>query len=93
MSQMMFSIYDKKARDYSSPFISKTQQDAIRKVASTLQKGGTLLSQFPEDYELYYVGGFDPDTGLLLPMDRPEIIMRVDNILAAFTSSKEVENG
>lgn len=93
MQKMAFSIYDKKALDYMFPFAAATQQEAIRMVTGTLLKGNTSLSQFPEDYELYHVGGFATDTGLLLPLERPQIIMRVDNILAAYNSSKEVENG
>lgn len=93
MQKMAFSIYDKKALDFGFPFAASTDHEALRMVLGTLLKGNTSLSQFPEDFELYHVGGFATDTGVFLPLERPQIVMRVDNILAAYNSSKEVQNG
>lgn len=93
----LYSVYDKKGDEYSSPFKAHTHGDASRSITSTLMKGGTMLNQFPEDYVLYYVGDFNVTTGLLTPLESPVHVANIAILLANLPQqshrSTEVDNG
>ena len=65
----MFSIYDSKANEYLQPFYAKNYESAKRYLVSSL-KSDSLLVQYPSDYDFYFLGDFDNETGSL----RPELV-------------------
>lgn len=60
-----FSIFDAKSGAFSAPFFAFNAAVAQRNVAAGVREGDSLLSRFPEDYQLYHVGSFDDGTGVL----------------------------
>lgn len=55
-----YSIYDKKAKQFSDPVLCVNDDVAKRMMQQTLSK-----SMFPEDYDLYQIGEFDIDSGFI----------------------------
>lgn len=66
MLQFVYSIYDKKAETYSSPFLQANDASAVRAIQATMRDASTSLAQWPDDYVLYLVGTFDIATGIVL---------------------------
>lgn len=60
----LYTIHDRKGKSCSPPFVASNHLDAARKVKASLNSDSMLL-RFPEDYALYFVGRFDPDSGLV----------------------------
>lgn len=63
----VFSVYDKKSETFSQPMICDSHPDnkpevSIRMFASMF-KNGSMLYDFPEDYDLIYIGTFNDLTG------------------------------
>ena len=61
-----FTIRDSKGEFYSPPFFQKTHGEAERSFKQLVQDQQSQVSKFPEDYDLYYIGEFDDNTGKLI---------------------------
>lgn len=68
----VFSIRDAKAEVYHNPWFAKTHAEAERSFASLVRDGKSQVSQFPEDFDLYYVGDFDDQKGVIHSLDTPQ---------------------
>lgn len=65
MIQQVFSIFDAKAKAFGQPFFAFNGSVAMRTVAAVARDGQSLVSKFPEDYQLYHIGQFNDETALL----------------------------
>lgn len=76
MVQRLYSIRDIKT-DFKIPFAALTDQEASRTFARLINdpKAG-MIHDYYEDYELYFVGMFDSDTGLFEQPDRPSHLVK-----------------
>lgn len=71
-----FSIRDTKGECYSPPFYKVTAGEAERDFRSMAADEKTMISTYPEDFDLFYVGEFDDETGKFVPLDTPSHIMK-----------------
>lgn len=67
-----FSVYDSAARMYLEPFACRTKEEAIRRFRLSVNSEGSGMARFPDDYTLFYIGGFDQESGLFQPVLTPE---------------------
>ena len=64
MITMVFSIYDNKASAFASPFLQANEEMALRGIRTVISsQPEQMMSQYPEDFELYYLGTFDDQSG------------------------------
>ncbi len=68
-----YSIYDKKALAYGTPFYQVNEQVAARTFKDLVQDRQSQVYLHPEDYDLYKVSTFNTRTGLVEPIKK-EII-------------------
>lgn len=61
-----YSIYDRKALQYFSPFYASTDAAATRSFADLANDLNTNIGRHPSDFVLFNVGVFDDNTGELL---------------------------
>lgn len=66
MKIRLYSIRDRLLQAYLSPFAARADVEAVRQLRATMQdpsmaKSGLVTT--PTDYDLYYVGTFDDETG------------------------------
>jgi len=71
-----FSIRDQKAEIYNTPFFQKTHGEAERNFRTLVNDQKSTVSQFPEDFDLYYVGEYDDNLGLFLPQETPQHVIK-----------------
>lgn len=88
MQKKMYSIRDSKAEIYGFPFSQLTHGEAERtfkRLATPAPQGqeSTQISQYPEDYDLYYLGTFDDSTGKVNWLDTPQHMLKANNALSA----------
>jgi len=62
----VFSVYDTKAKLWSTPFFAHSAVVAVRDF-SAAARGNSSIAQFPEDYELWSIGSWDEETGVFTP--------------------------
>ncbi|UDN67797.1 nonstructural protein [robinz microvirus RP_121] len=62
-----YAVRDVKSASYANPFFSPNNQTATRAFAMEVnrQDAQNLLYTNHADFQLYYVGDFNPDTGVL----------------------------
>lgn len=59
----LYSILDKKAGVYSSPFSAMNAEVACRMVCTSMSDPNSNLGKFPDDYQVWCIGEFDDTTG------------------------------
>lgn len=66
----MFSVYDKKAECFSQPFFMKATGLALRGFCDMINSGEkNQYSAHPEDFDLYELGTWDEETGVVEQYD------------------------
>ena len=73
------SVYDDKAKFFSTPFFSQNEEVAIRDFVDILQNKDNPMSSNRNDYSLVSLGTFDADTGVLIAKE-PKTIFNGSNI-------------
>lgn len=82
MKTKMYSIFDQKAAIFHPPLPQRTHGEAERTFASQVMATDSKIGQFPEDYDLYYVGEYDQETGKFEPLDTPHHVVKAVTVLS-----------
>lgn len=61
----VYTVRDSKACACLPPFTMRSDGEAIRAFGDSVNKGGTTLSDHPEDFVLMRVGSFDLVSGVM----------------------------
>lgn len=72
----MYSIRDQKSEVYNLPFFQKTHGEAERSFRTTAMDQKTTICQHPEDFDLYFLGEYDDNTGKFQPNETPQHILK-----------------
>lgn len=78
--QNLYCLYDSAARRYFPPFLSDNNDTAQRYLKSSLTSTDSVIAQHPDDYSLYMVGDFDPDSGQIDVVDQPILVCHASQI-------------
>lgn len=65
MRQLLFSVYDSKAKVYSNPFVAGQKGSALRSFQDVSKDKTHPIGKHPEDYALYQIGEWDDDKGIV----------------------------
>ena len=71
MTQKLFAIRDAKGEIYGPPMVNLTNGEAERHFVMMINDEKSMLSKYPEDFDLYFLGSYDTGTGKLEPLDSP----------------------
>lgn len=85
----MYSIRDAKAEVYNSPFYQKTHGEAERNFRQLIHDEKSMVAKYPEDYDLYYLGEYDDNTGLIKALDTPQHVAKAIQFLVPKNSAQE----
>jgi len=72
----VYSIRDAKAEVYNQPWFAKTHGEAERNFTQLTRDQKSQVSQFPEDYDLYYLGTYDDQTGMVESLGTPQHMIK-----------------
>lgn len=76
----MYSIRDDKAQLFHVPFFNKTHGEAERNFKQLLVDDKSTISKYPEDFDLYYIGEYDDNTGKIETLATPQHIAKAINL-------------
>lgn len=76
MTLKIFSIRDSKGEAFGQPFFQKTHGEAERNFKTLVSDEKSMISKFPEDFDLYYIGEYDDQKGLIKSLDTPQHITK-----------------
>lgn len=71
-----FSIRDAKAQIFHPPWYKTTHGEAERDFRTTVNDSKTTLNQYPEDFDLYYIGEYDDNSGKFQSLDTPQHVLK-----------------
>jgi len=74
MQLKAYSIRDLKSEVFNTPFFQKTHGEAERNFRTLVNDPKSTIASFPEDYDLFYIGDYEDNTGTLLPLQIPHHI-------------------
>lgn len=77
----LFSIYDTKAEKFGFPFQAPSKGAAVRQIAVEMNGQKNVLTQYPQDFELYAVEEFDEKTGKFAGYVKPIFVMNLEDIV------------
>jgi hypothetical protein len=63
----MYSIKDEKAGAWERPFTARTHGEAERIFKDLVNGNDNMIAKYPEDFSLWHIGDFNPDSGEILP--------------------------
>lgn len=76
----IFAMYDKKVSIYRWLHPADNTPDAVRSLQKLLNSQQGLITDYPEDYDLYYLGDLDEVTGKITAVTPPQYIISANNL-------------
>lgn len=78
MNKPIFVVKDRAIDIFGQPFTQQTAAQAVRGFTDEINsdRSSSAVAQHPDDYDLYVVGHYDEQNGTLLPLDKPELVVR-----------------
>lgn len=72
----MLAVRDRVADHFQNPFFTPNIPAALRAFGDEVNRDdpSNFLNRHAEDYELFCIGEFHPDTGVIVMLDRPRQI-------------------
>jgi len=83
MVRKVFSIRDAKSELFGTPFFNLTHGEAERNFKTLVNDPKSSVNQYPEDFDLYYLGSYDDVSGKMIPNDSPEHLVKAVNVFTA----------
>lgn len=80
MQLKIFTIRDTKGEIYHPPFYQRSHGEAERAFTQLINDPKSQISQYPEDYDLYYLGEYDDQTGKIFPETTPKHLHKAVNM-------------
>ena len=67
----LYSVYDRVAQVYAEPFTAVNDATAVRAFTIAQSTPESMLYASPADFQLWYIGSLDNNSGELLTYDDP----------------------
>jgi len=74
----MFAVLDKAVMAYMTPFFCRAKGEAIRTFSDAVNDKQSPFFRHPSDFELFYVGGFDPANGHCVVVSSERLVTALD---------------
>lgn len=81
MQLKIYSIRDSKGSVYNQPFFKRTHGEAERDFTELTKDEKSFVNKYPDDYDLYYVGDFDDQEGIITSLQTPQHIIKAVNCI------------
>lgn len=89
---MLFTIYDKKSNVFGQIFEARTSDEAKRIVISScLKNPQSLVSVYPQDFDVYEIGDYDISTGVITGCS-PTLISTGVELMLSLKKTQEQKN-
>lgn len=82
----LFAVRDVKADAFGSPMSISTKGLAIRSFRDACAAPASELARFPEDYMLYELGEYEPNSGKIIPHAIPEFVAAATEMVVKISS-------
>lgn len=80
MTYKVFSVRDAKGEVFHPPFYKKTHGEAERDFTLLVRDEKSHVHQFPDDYDLYYLGEYDDQKGTFESLATPQHVCKAVSV-------------
>lgn len=70
----LFAVRDVKSDSFTAPFSVVTRGIALRAFSDACADERSDFAKYPEDYTLYEIGSYDPNSGMVTALPLPLIV-------------------
>lgn len=90
MKSSLFSIRDQKVGVFNNPFIAPNVNAIIRQFGDAVANKDGDLGKYPQDFDLYEVGSFNPETGVIDAYGQPKHVFSCVALVNSLGENKSV---
>lgn len=78
MDKLLFSVRDSASQVFAPPFVAPSQGFAMRMFRDAIadKNSDNMMSKHPEDFELYIIGSYSEDSGVLTAVSPVTMVAR-----------------
>lgn len=80
-SMRMYSLFDRKMKEFGAVVLGSNDEVTKRALREGAPQMRGTLKEYPEDFDLYFLGEFEPETGVIVPASPPLVVENVAIIL------------
>lgn len=80
MTQYVYNVKDTKSEYFLTPFHVAKEEMAMRNIRAAVFDDEHPFGKNPQDFDLYYLGEFDDNTGIFEMLDSPKHICKLDSL-------------
>lgn len=84
----LYSLYDKKVGEFQNVIQSRTDE-AVMRALSELLSGDNQVSKYPGDFQLYFLGTMNMESGLLEGVSPSQLVCDVSSL--TYPEEKDAE--
>lgn len=81
MKKGIYSVFDEKAMTFGMPMLFIREEEAIRSFTSIVNNGESMLSAYPNDYKLYFLGTMCDTSGKIDCVPQPTFVRHALDVL------------
>lgn len=78
----IYSLLDRKLKEYGSLVLGNNDEAVKRAIKDGIPGSNNVIAAHPEDFDLYYLGDFDMESGLISACKVPILVDCVSTVLA-----------
>lgn len=77
----IYSLFDLKMKEYGNLVLGQNDEVIVRAMRDGIAGSGSSVDKYPDDFELHYLGTFNPETGAVTVVMTPELVAKVGDVL------------
>lgn len=70
-----YSVYDLRAKSYKPPMFQQSHAAASRMFRDAVNNTELEIGRYPEEFQLVCTGTYDEQTGKMLNLEKPELVI------------------
>lgn len=90
---LLFCVYDSKVEGYLPPFTAQNRAVAYRIFESAIMQENHDFNQHAEDYTLFEIGHYEPDTGALVSINNSVVVSALHIVSKLRNQREDHESG
>lgn len=80
MKLQIYSIRDSKGEVFNTPFFQKTHGEAERNFRELVNDEKSMVSKYPEDFDLYHLGSYEDQSGKIEILPTPSHVVKAISV-------------
>lgn len=77
----VYALFDQRSSTFQAPTLAPSDGDMTRGVILGLRSGKALFAQFPKEFQLYYIGSYDHESGLMVASVPARFVVAVGSLV------------